>query len=239
MVKKLHVKSLLLLLSFSVIYLPISAQATFNGLSNYSEDFGTANIPSWTNNSTFLGWYVYPTSVFISNTINITGAAPTNAGGIYTYMCNGNNDIKLGMRPSDSKVASGTFCPPPCNYPPPPTDCFFFGLELNNNTGLTISSITVSFDWFQLSQSQDGGITNFDFFDYQVGTMENNLTAAGVWTHVSSLDFSGPDIGGTCCSAQIKGDPCNETGKNSTCIDLSATPILPGQEIMLRWADPQ
>jgi len=213
------------------------AQATFSA-GVYTQDFGTANIPSWTDNSTYTGWYIYPTSVFVNNTVNITAAAPTNTGGIYTYMCNGNNDIKLGTRPSDSKVTSGTFCPPPCNYPPPPADCFFFGLELQNNTGTTINSITVSFDWFQLSESEDGGVINTNFFEYQVGAVENNVAAAAGWTHVAALDFTGPDVYGSGCCAQIQGDPCNMTGNNSTCIDLSGTPILPGQEIMLRWTDP-
>ncbi|MBI2258094.1 MAG: hypothetical protein HYU67_04245 [Flavobacteriia bacterium] len=78
--------------------------------SNYSQNFGTASKATWTDNSTFVGWYLTAGGThYYGGTQNITTAAPTNTGGFYTYQSNSDENIKLGSRPSNtSGGTSGT-----------------------------------------------------------------------------------------------------------------------------------
>ena len=214
----------------SVSFLSVcKSQATFNAGGVYTQNFGTVAVGAgaWTNNTTFTGWYL-DTPANFQGTINITAASPSNTGGQYMYTCSGGTDLKLGTRPSNGSGGG------PC------ADAFAsacghgIGLRLVNNSGATINSLVVSFDWFQLSLAQNGSQSNTIFFGYQTGATVTSVTA-GAWTSVSALDFSAPQSSAVCCSNQINGYPCTQTGNLSGCFVVT---IPNNQEIMLRWWDP-
>ncbi|MGZ4042940.1 MAG: T9SS type B sorting domain-containing protein [Bacteroidia bacterium] len=193
--------------------------------SPYIETFGTSSVGSWTNNSTFPGWYLQAggTFTFVAPTTDITTAAPPNTGGFYTYTCNGGNDIKLGGRPSNTSggtAGSGTS---------------YMGMRLKNTTGAAITSIKISFDAFQLSLAQNSCNINSLDFSYQEGASVTSLTA-GTWTSVPALKYTAPnnDCPGSGSSSQLAGYPCTVSSNLSTCIIVT---IPANAEIMLRWGD--
>ncbi len=194
----------------------------------YSQDFGTANIATWTNNSTFLGWYLDNNN--FQGTINITAAAPSNNGGQYMYTCSGGTDMKLGTRPSNgSESGSG-----PCANLATSTCGHGIGLRLVNTFGNTIVALTVQYDWYQFSLAENGGNANGMFFSYKQGATVTSVTGTG-WTNVASLDFLAPQSSAVGGGNQLNGYPCTQTG---TKVDCFLVTVPHGEEVMLRWWDP-
>ncbi|HEY4798840.1 MAG TPA: hypothetical protein VII99_07175 [Bacteroidia bacterium] len=215
-----------------------SAQANYNPGNPYVQDFGTSAIASWTDNTTFLGWYAVSWKVTVAGTNsfggteNITTAAPTNPGEWEVYQCNGGSDMKLGTRPSngtggpDSPGADGQ-------------NGIGLGLCLKNNFTSSIKSFKVEFDWFQLSLAENGNEANQNFFSYFISS--SNLTGADLpnnahtYTNVAAGNYTAPNNSATAGSNQISGYPGTVSGHLSFC--FSAT--LPvNNYIMLRWWDP-
>lgn len=210
--------------------LNLKAQASFSA-GSYFQDFGTANIAAWTDNSTFPGWYLGTgSSGTFQGTINITAAAPSNGGGLYMYTCNGVADLKLGTRPSNAPAGG------PCDATP--ASCGFgLGLRMINNFGLPIVSIKIDFDWYQLSLAQNGGAVNSMLFYYKTGpgplTSVSNTVSTG--THVAALDWTCPQSSAVSGSGQINGYPCTQSGHVSSCIVVSV-PV--NNELFFAWWDP-
>ncbi len=187
---------------------------------SYTQNFGTTDITSWNDNTTITGWY---SSAALSGHENVqTSPVPTNNGGFYSYECNGDNNQKLGTRPSNGTGAVGTF--------------LRFGVRLRNNTGSTIQSIRVSFDAYQFSLAANGNVLNTLGFDYLVSAAAiTNVTGAG-YTSVAALAFAAPQstANSTSTGAQLAGYPCSQTQFKTACISVS---IPNNSEIMLRWSD--
>ncbi|HEU4718503.1 MAG TPA: hypothetical protein VFU15_11740 [Bacteroidia bacterium] len=218
-----------------VLALNAAGQATFNASAVYTQNFGTSTVATWTDNSTFPGWYALSWKVAAAGTdpfrgtTNITAAAPVNSGGWYVYQCNGGTDMKLGTRPSNS---SGGPDSPGMDG----RNGIALGLCLQNNLP-TINSLVISFDSYQLSLADEGGSANTVFFDYLVSAGIPALSAAG-YTNVATLNFTPPQSSGIAGSAQINGYPCPgncQTVNKSACITVN---IPSGSYIMLRWWDP-
>lgn len=162
-------------------------------------------------------------SAAYGGTQNITAAAPTNTGAVYTYQCASDGNIKLGSRGSGG------------------TGTNRYGVRLRNNTGNAVLSITVSYTGYQLSLAENypaGGpaVTNKLTFSYQTAATVSSLSA-GTWTSVGALDYTAPNdynvFDGT-ANSQISGYPCTVSQQLSQCIPVS---IPDGNEIMLRWED--
>ncbi len=125
---------------------------------SYSQDFGSSDVTSWVNNSTYLGWY--QSQGTLAGHASITTSAPANAGGFYTYECNGLNDQKIGSR------GSGT------------ATLVRYGVVLRNQTGLPLLSLRVSYRGYQMSLAQNGNTVNRTTFDYVTSTGVPAITAA-------------------------------------------------------------
>lgn len=193
--------------------------------SNYSQNFGTTTKASWTDNSTFAGWYLTAGGTFsYGGTQNITTAAPTNTGGFYTYQSNADANIKLGSRPSNTSGGSAG------------TGQSHIGLRLVNNTGQTIESISVSYKGYQLSLAENGtGNTNKLTFSYRISATANASLTSGSFTNVTSLDYSAPNDSPTGGSNQVQGYPGTVNSVVSSCVNTAS--IANGSELMLRWTD--
>ena len=179
----------------------------------YNQDFGVIDIVSWTDNSTFLGWY--QSGTFQSH-VNVTSASPSNNGGFYSYECNGDNDQKIGTRPSNG---SGSL-----NY----------GMRFKNNTTSIINSLKLTYTWYQFSLAGNGNVINTNTVSYQVSSLPITSLTTGTWTDIST--FTAPrDTSSTNSGAQHYGFPCTVTGLKEQCF---FTTINPGDEIMVRWRDP-
>lgn len=177
----------------------------------YSQNFGTANITSWTNNSTFPGWYISGTFV---GQANLSGSANSfNSGGFYSYNCG--SDSKIGSRASGS---SGTLR---------------YGVVLRNMTGQTIRSIRVSYTGYQMSLASNGNAVNTTMFDYLVSATLPVITAGG-GTGATALNFQQLQSTATGGGTQINWYPCTQSSAKSACIPVT---IANNSYIMLRWSD--
>jgi len=227
----------LLLICFSVS--GIKGQAVFTTAGTYTQNFGTLVQPSWTDNTTYLGWYAlsYQISTLGTDpyrgTTNIqTAVIPPNPGGWSVYQCNSGTDMKLGTRPSNSSGGPDV----------PGLDGrrgIGLGLCLQNNLSAAIASIRVDFDWYQLSLAENGNEPNNFFLSYFVSAsnligidLPNN---AHPYTNVGAANYTVPNNTASCCSSQLTSYPCNVTGHISVCIPVS---IALNSYIMLRWWDP-
>lgn len=178
---------------------------------SYDQDFGTANITSWTNNSTYPGWYISGT--FQGNTNLSASANSYNSGGFYAYNCGG--DSKIGSRASGS--ASN----------------LYYGVVLRNMTGQAIRSIRVAYTGYQMSLATNGNNINTIAFDYVVSTTAPAITAGG-GTGVTALNFQQLQNSSTSGGNQLNWYPCTQSRALSSCIPVT---IANNSYVMLRWRD--
>lgn len=189
----------------------------------YTQDFGTSVITaSGTNNMTsstanLAGWSY---DAAFGGEINITATAPTNSGGRYGYTLNGNNNRKIGSRPSST------------------TGKVNYGVLFKNTSGQTIQSFSVSYTGFQLSL---GGNTSADVnkltVDYIVSTSPIAVTAGG-GTAIPALDFSQTQfVSSSNTGGQGAGYPAaTGTSANSGCVSVAAS-IPDNSYLLVRWTD--
>jgi DNA/RNA endonuclease G (NUC1)/fibronectin type 3 domain-containing protein len=208
-----------------------TAQVSLTTLgSPYSQSFdtlaqsGTTN--PWSDNTTIAGWYAQFSAVPANPTV-YTGATGSSAtGALYSFGIAGVNPVSDRALGS---VGSGT-----------PGD-IFWAVRFTNNTGSTVTSLTVSYTGEEWRQ---GGCTptpctpaaQLVDFQYQVanaGVITDANTPTGSWLDHDALDFNTPQPG-TSTAAAIDGNAAaNRTALSST-ITVS---VAPGQEIWLRWKD--
>lgn len=216
-----NIKSRNLILKFLLfIYIQGHSQVLIT-TGSYTQDFGNTDITSWTNNSTFLGWYLSSTTSFYHQNVT-TSPVPSNNGGIYSYECNSDNNQKLGTRPSNSYPGSvGTY--------------YHYGVRLKNNSGKTIYSLKISFDAHQLSLAGNANIQNTLDFSYQVSASSITNLTTGSYINVPSLQYIAPrDTSSNYSSNQLFGFPCTISENKTTCLSV----LIPNNyEIMLRWSD--
>ena len=178
---------------------------------SYFQNFGTTNITTWTNNSTFPGWYIgagtHRGYADISSAVNTF-----NSGGYYTYNCG--SDSKIGSRASGSATL------------------LYYGVVLQNNTGSTIQSIKVTYRGYQMSLAQNGA-TNAINFEYITGATAPSITAV-TGTNVPALNFTQLQNSGVSGANQINWYPCTQSVTISSCIPVT---LIDGSYILLRWKD--
>lgn len=211
--------SIIILVTLSILISNIAmAQVLITSSSGiYTQDFGNSDITSWTNNSTFTGWYSTPSSIIHQN---ITAVAPSNTGGFYSYECNGDNNQKIGSRPSNSVPGSvGTY--------------IRYGVRFKNNSGQTITKIRITFTAYQFSLAENDNEVNTLEFHYRIASSITDLTS-GTYTSVPSLWYEMPNNDTVGNSNQLLGYPCTVSSTFDQCINVT---LNDGDEIMLRWSD--
>ena len=171
---------------------------------------------TWTNDSTLTGWYHARTG---TGTTIVAQNGSSNAGNLYSYGTGTATDRALGSLGSGNAAVGN----------------LFWGIELTNNTGATITSLDVSYTGEQWRNSAAAAQTVA--FSYLVGspTVTGSLAefqSAGV--AVPQLDFTSPITGGT--ALQLDGN----LAANRVTLTHSITGLnIPnGTEVMLRWSDP-
>jgi len=204
---------------------PVWGQILMSG-GDYFQDFdslatsGTANV--WSDNTTLPGWYAAKTSGGTEVTTYRGGDGSSNAGAIWSLGIAGvsnSTDRALGS------IASGT----PGN--------FAYGLRLLNDTGVTLSNITVSYTG---EQWRNGGNTSPQTlaFSYRISaTPISNADAvnANAWTSFPALSFVTPIA--TANAGAIDGNAAANRAAFAPVL-LSGVTVAAGEEIFLRWLDP-
>lgn len=191
-------------------------------LSSYSQNFN--GLPSsgtgiWEHGSQYFpGWYLFRT---VPATTTITAGTGTGiAGGMYSYGSAGSTDRALGSISSANKAVGE----------------FAWGLMVQNNTGHTITSLSISYtgeQWRSASPSAPQHMLSF-WYATGAGPATFNLspkTDAG-WKNVKELDFHGPVF--YAAGGALNGnDPANRKQLSAT-IEVE---VPNGHYVMLRWKD--
>lgn len=165
------------------------------------DSLSTSNT-AWTDNQTLAGWYSS------RNLIN-AGTGSSNTGSLYSFGTT--SERALGS------VASGS------------TGTIFYGARFFNDTGNTITSVSISYVG---EQWRNGGNTTPQKLDfaYQIGA---NSVNSGTWTDVDSLDFISPVA--TSTAGALNGN--DSSNRVSLSGNITGFSLAPGEEIWLRWSD--
>ncbi|CAN5688060.1 hypothetical protein BH09VER1_BH09VER1_03750 [soil metagenome] len=194
----------------------VHGQVLFSG--TYTQNFNTlatSGVPTWTDNSTLTGWYAANNATPLT-TYSANNGAGTN--GLFSFGPASNTDRALG----EGNVTSGR------NYS--------FGVLLQNNTGGTINTVSISYtgeQWFQgLTAAAQTTTLGFSY--------STNATAinVGTFTSVTALDFVSPVLTSTTATSLLDGNlSANETAFNNVTFTVSGG-WANGASLWLRWNDP-
>ena len=185
----------------------------------YTQAFDTipaSGSATWTNDTTILGWYHARTG---TGTTIVANNGSSNAGNLYSFGTGTSTDRALGSIGSGNAAIGN----------------LFWGVDLANNTGSTITSLEISYTGEQWRNSAAAAQTVS--FSYLVGspTVTGSLAefqSAGV--AVPTLDFASPITGGA--AGALDGNlAANRVVKTFTITGLN---VANGTQIMLRWSDP-
>jgi len=201
------VKKLFIIIIIAVLTLSVKGQISLTS-NSYSQDFNTlAN--SGTSSTIPSGWYFFETGTN-ANTTYTAGTGSDNAGDTYSFGLTLANDRALGGLRSSNLV---------------PT----FGAGFTNNTGGTITSITISYTGEMWRLGYAG---RYDRLDFQYSTNATSLTD-GTWTDVDALDFTSPDVNGSVGAR----DGNNNTYRTSISNTITGLSISNGSTFWIRWID--
>lgn len=196
---------------------PADAQISFSG-GTYSQNFNTLVTVSapWTNNVTLPGWYASKANADATNLLAGTGSGTT--GGIYSFGISGVNP--LTDRALGSVAGSST--------------TYAYGLRFTNDTGLTITNLTVTFTG---EQWRNGGGISTNTLAFSYGSSGSPITdsyAAATWNNFPALNFNSPIV--TAGASALDGNsPANRMVFANT--PLAGLTVPPGYEFFLRWSD--
>lgn len=190
-------------------------------MDNYAQDFNSLPVSessTWANGTFYIpGWTVHRTS---TTTSLLVGTGSSNLGGLYSFGTSGSADRALGAISSGS--ASG--------------GQFAWGLLIENNTGLAITALNVSFtgeQWRSASKTAGSQATTF-WYSQSAPNPAFDLSPLSDkgWTNVPELDFY--SLVNFSAAGALNGNlPANKSFLAST-IQVD---IPDGHYIMLRWKD--
>lgn len=193
--------------ALTLIVSNLSAQVSLT-TNSYSQDFNTLAI-SGASSSMPTGWFFVETGSN-ANTTYTAGTGSGTAGDTYSFGAASSSERALGGLFSSSLT---------------PT----FGAGFTNNTGGTITSITISYTG---EQWRLGATLRTDRIDFQYSTDATSLST-GTWVDVNELDFSSPVTTGTTGALDGNSSP-NRTSISST---ISSLNITNGSTFFIRWTD--
>lgn len=207
-------KALLFLLIFTgSIYANSQTIALTTLGTAYTQNFNTLSNTAGanSNNLVITGWYLTETGGGARDNEQYgvdTGGSTT--GDTYSYGASAATDRALGG------LRNGTLIP-------------LFGAAFTNNTGSTITSLTISYtgeEW-RLGTASRGS----DQLNFQYSTNATDLNT-GTWTSVSALNFATPDI---VTVGAKNGNAASERTNISTVI--TGLNIANGATFWIRWTD--
>ena len=174
----------------------------------YGENFSTlAN--SGTSSTLPLGWSFVETGTN-ANLLYNSGTGSNNAGDTYSLGPAASTERAFGSLRSGSLVSS-------------------YGAAFINNTGSTISVLTISYFGEQWRLGATGRADRIDFQYSLDATAINN----GTWTDVNTLDFSSPITTGT--AGALDGNAA--TNRTSITSAITGLSIPDGATFYIRWND--
>ena len=150
---------------------------------------------------------------YSNRVLYLAGTGSSNTGGLYSFGAASSSERALGSVGSNG------------------TGTIYYGARFQNDAGGTVTSITVNYVGEQWRNGGNAAAHTLTFA-YQIGPTVTSLTT-GSWTGVAPLDFTGP-VATTTAGALDGNNAANQAALNHT----FAVSIPAGQEIVLRWEDP-
>lgn len=210
-------------LFIAFVFLPFLSigQVNMTATGSYSQNFNTLATSGtnngFSNNSTIPSWYVQREDSNANPNIYAADNGGSTAGRFYSYGTGTNSDRALGILNSNS------------------TEDAAIGLLLRNTSGVTITSISVTYTLEQWRKGANGtqGIT-FRYRTSSSSFSDLNENSDTGWTSVSALDANGPISGGS--SGSRDGNSASNR-VTRTAISIPGLSLANGDYIMLRWRD--
>ncbi|HEX7904050.1 MAG TPA: choice-of-anchor J domain-containing protein [Chitinophagaceae bacterium] len=178
----------------------------------YTQDFNTLSntAASTTNNLTIPGWFMTESGGGArDNEQYAVDPGSSNTGDTYSYGTAGSTDRALGQ------LRSGTLIS-------------IFGAGFTNNSGSTITSLTISYTG---EQWRLGAITRTDQIDFQYSTNATSITT-GTWADANSLDFVSPF---TTTAGALDGNAA--ANRAALTLTITGLNIANGATFFIRWTD--
>jgi hypothetical protein len=178
--------------------------------SAYTQNFDDlSNVAgSTTNNLSIAGWYLTESGGGArDNEQYAVDAGSSTTGDTFSYGSSGSTDRALGS------LRSGTLIP-------------VFGASFSNQTGATITSLSISYSG---EQWRLGTLSRTDTLQFQYSLNATDLVT-GTWVGVTALDFVSP----TTTTTGAKNGNATFTNLASP---ITALSILSGQTFWVRWVD--
>lgn len=204
--------------------------------SSYLQNFdtlpatGTAGTTfTWTDNSTLPGWYAALGTTSAPATIGRISDGSINSGSVYSFGVLSDADRALGSIGSGSTGPTGG------------PQGIYYGMQLVNNTGVTLGSFTISYtgeEWRATgTASLNTTVQNTLSFAY-------STTAASIYdtgyNSATSLDFKAPAAGSppgyTALDAAVNGNTATYQSAVSNTVTILGG-WAPGASLWVRWLD--
>ena len=218
-----------------IISLAAQAQVLLTSGLTVSENFDTLTTssttaqPSWTDNSTLLGWYARraattsagPYGSFTYATLRLS-AGENSSGSVYDYGSFSSTDRAFGS------ISSGTI------------KSNAFGLRIQNDTGSPMYVDNISF-WGEQWRRGQGNFnrTNYLWFSYQKSSSAiTDPFNTSTWTPFNALTFANPVFATASSDPGIALDGNAAANRTYISVNMGNLPLSPGEEIFLRWVDP-
>lgn len=199
------------ILVFVSVSLSIHAQNVSLTNVTYTQNFDALSNTG-TSSALPTGWLFNETGTN-QNTLYTASDGTANSGDTYSFGATGSTERAFGTLQSGSLIST-------------------IGCGFTNNTGATITSITITFTG---EQWRLGNVTtgrNPDSLLFQYSTDATSLTT-GTWINASALNFSSPVIAGT-AGALVGNTAPNRTENITSTITVS---IPNGSTFYIRWND--
>lgn len=199
-----------------------SAQILFSGASPYTQNFDSLGTVSnaWNDNTTIVGWYASRAAGSVTGYRADSGTS--TSGALYSYGVAGVNTADERALGSVGSNSNGNQA---------------YGVRFQNDTDKAVTNLTVAYTG---EQWRNGGNTAvqtlaFSYFISSSPITSSDAAGANAWITVSSLGFNSPIVGSS--AAALDGNaPANR--QVIAAVLLTNVVVFPGQEIFLRWFDP-
>ena len=182
----------------------------FNHTTSDADGEGTS---AWTNGTTLTGWHGTIDPARSTTVAVTTGGSSTISGSVGTLTSMGpvaSNERALGMQPGGGLTQ-------------------YLAAQIGNATGGTLTQFTLGYtgeQWRRIAETTLTLVFEYQVFDSGLGS----LNAAGGWTAVTALNFTGPSTGNS--GGRNGNDPLNRTVISP--VDVPVT-WNADQELWIRW----
>ncbi|MEZ0542504.1 DUF5689 domain-containing protein [Fibrella arboris] len=197
----------------------ISISTTGSSITTDFNTLPTTGAPTFTQNGTITGVYGERTG---NGTTIVADAGSGTAGSLYSYGLANDTDRAIGSVGS-SNAAAGNFA---------------YGIRYKNTTSTVITALQVSFNGEQWRSGGPTSAAQTVSFSYLISssaitTISPSSASPAGYVAVSALDFTSP-VSNTTVGALNGNLSANRSARTAT----FAVTLNPGDEIMLRWYDP-